>query len=114
MEKNTGTLKPVNVDVKYIENLCIEDWLTRHDYFSIDDPDDWRELLQEAFWDDIIDIEVVEINDQWYEVHNHVKTDNLDHQEVDKQEDGTFKFSTVHYNGGAHWTELVENELKKI
>jgi len=27
-------------------------------------------------------------------------------------EDGTIDFNTYHYNGGAHWTEVVERALK--
>lgn len=32
--------------------------------------------------------------------------------DVSKNEDGSFNFHTYHYNGGAHWTELLEDKLK--
>ncbi|MNW02099.1 hypothetical protein D3C71_1978350 [compost metagenome] len=31
---------------------------------------------------------------------------------VDEHEDGSISFNTYHYNGGAHWTEVVERALK--
>lgn len=32
--------------------------------------------------------------------------------EAKENEDGSIDFNTYHYNGGAHWTEVVERALK--
>jgi hypothetical protein len=32
--------------------------------------------------------------------------------EVELMKDGSYTFETQYYNGGTHWTELVEDELK--
>ena len=34
--------------------------------------------------------------------------------ELKKNEDGSYDFRTQYYNGGAHWTELVEWKLKDV
>lgn len=33
--------------------------------------------------------------------------------DVIENEDGSISFNTWHYNGGAHWTEVVTNALEK-
>jgi hypothetical protein len=33
--------------------------------------------------------------------------------DVKVNEDGSIDFHTYHYNGGGHWSEIVEDELNK-
>lgn len=56
-----------------------------------------------------------QIGDDWYEIVWEVKRS---HQcdyfaDVTKNEDGSIDFHTMHYNGGAHWTEVVEGALNE-
>lgn len=53
------------------------------------------------------------VNDKIYKVDFEVERGEL-HELCNTQElqDGSIMFETHHYNGGAHWTELVEEKLK--
>lgn len=88
-ERNKGKLIPVDVDTEH---------------FSEDDYDTY---FENGFA--VIDGEVYEV--EW-EVEG--VTDAPDFAEVKINEDGTINFHTYHYNGVAHWTEVVENELENI
>jgi len=41
------------------------------------------------------------------------ETDAPEFAEVTENKDGSISFHTYHYNGGAHWTELVEEKLNE-
>ena len=86
-ERNKGKLIPVNVDT---ENFT---------------EDDYETYLENGFT--IIDNEVYEVA---WEVEQ--DTEVLDFADVKINQDGTIDFHTCHYNGGAYWTEVVENALK--
>lgn len=87
MERNKGKLIPVDVDTEHF---------TEEDY----------ETYQENGF--------VVFDKEIYEVEWHIKrdTDCCDIVDVIENSDGTINFHTYHYNGGAHWTELVEDALK--
>ena len=54
------------------------------------------------------------VGDQFYQTFFVVKRGELDRLDRTKvMDDGTIYFETYHYNGGAHWTEVVEKSLKK-
>lgn len=57
----------------------------------------------------------VVIDNEIYAVEWEVKRerDCYDFADVKVNEDGSIDFHTYHYNGGAHWTEVVENALEK-
>ena len=57
--------------------------------------------------------DIIRIKDQWYEVIWEVKGENdiPEYAEAFKHDDGSIEFHTYHYNGGAHWTEVVEGAL---
>lgn len=70
------------------------------------DPDDLEWTTEENF---------VCIGDKFYHVKFEVKRGDLDY--INNLTDlglGLYEFETYHYNGGAHWTELVEKKLKEI
>jgi len=103
-ERNKGKLIPSN---KTIDDLFTElggveynlDVHTKEEYV--------RDVCYEY------DYEI--INDTIYKVEFDVKGD-CDYPEfadVKMNKDGSIDFHTYHYNGGAHWTEVVSGELAK-
>jgi len=61
------------------------------------------------------DEKFVRIGDRFFEVKFENKRDELDYiNNLTDEGLGVYKFETYHYNGGAHWTELVERNLKEL
>lgn len=91
MEYNRGKLIPTGIDI-----------------------DDYRESpdeLEDLLHDNGFEVVCGEI----YEVEWQNKREELyGFQRVSKNDDGTINFETYHYNGGGHWTELVEDELSEM
>ncbi len=58
---------------------------------------------------------VVELNGEWYQVSFDIRRGDFDPDfcDIQRNENGTINFSSNHYNGGAHWTEVLEEALKK-
>ena len=54
------------------------------------------------------------INGDLYQVDWHCRGGDMEEgfAEVNEEEDGSIIFYTYHYNGGAHWTEVVEGGLR--
>lgn len=74
------------------------------------------ELFNEDDFDNLFENGFVEIDGEIYEVQWEVKrdTDTPDYfADVTENPDGSIDFHTRHYNGGAHWTEVVEHALEK-
>lgn len=86
-ERNKGKLIPVDVDTEH---------------FTCNDFDTYTENGFEV------------IDNQIYEVEWEIQRDTHcgDICEVVENGDDTINFHTYHYNGGAHWTELIEDALK--
>lgn len=64
--------------------------------------------------DRIYDGSFVNLGDKLYRVEWEIKRGELyDFAYVDKNEDGSINFNTWHYNGSAHWTEVVEGALNE-
>lgn len=88
MEHNKGKLIPVALDNKY---LGLE-------------PEELEDVLYE--------LGLVMIDHQAYSVEWEIQRGELyDFAYVDTNEDGSINFNTYHYNGGGHWTEVVEEAL---
>ena len=86
MEHNKGKLIPTNIDT---------------------------ELFDEEAFEQYSENGFVVIDGEIYSVEWEVKRGKLyDFAYVDEHEDGSISFNTYHYNGGAHWTEVVERALK--
>lgn len=87
MERNKGKLIPVNIDT---ENFTDEDF------------------------DTLFENNIYIIDGEPYEVVWEVRRDtsSSDFADVKVNEDGSIDFHTYHYNGGAYWTEVVEDALK--
>lgn len=88
VERNKGRLIPVNIDTEHYTE------------------DDFDNLFDNGF---------VEVNGEIYEVQWEVKrdTDEYGFADVKENPDGSIDFHTSHYNGGGHWTEVVEHALEK-
>lgn len=88
IERNKGKLTPTGIDT---ENFSDDDWYTYYD---------------NGFQ---------RVDGELYEVEWEVRgeTDCCDFAEVTTNEDGSIDFHTMHYNGGAHWTEVVEYAMGK-
>ena len=53
------------------------------------------------------------INNKVYKVEWEIQSDTtLNFAEVKENEDGSIDFHTLHHNGGAYWTEVIEDALK--
>lgn len=87
-ERNKGKLIPTGIDT---ENYTEEDFDTLYDNGFV-----------------IVNGEVYKV--EW-EVE--AETDSYDFCEVKENEDGSINFHTMHYNGGAFFTEIIENALSK-
>lgn len=88
MEHNKGKLIPANIDT---ENFTEEDFENLEDNGFV-----------------LIDGEVYEVD--WEVRHG----DAYGFAYVTENKDGSIDFITLHYNGGAHWTEVVEDALDKV
>ena len=85
-ERNKGKLIPVGVDTEHFTD------------------EDFEAYVENGFA--FIDGEVYEV--QW-EVER--ANDVPEFADVHVNEDGSIDFHTYHYNGGGHWTEVIEDAL---
>jgi len=87
MEYNKGKLIPIYVDTEHFTD------------------EDYEMYTENGF--ELIDGEI-------YQVDWENRAEDLDEiARATVNSDGTIDFETHHYNGGAHWTEVVEYALKK-
>jgi hypothetical protein len=85
MEYNKGVLEPSGIDT---------------------------ELFDEDAFENAQDMGLVRIHDELYIPHWEVKRGELNGMNnTTVDEAGFIHFETYHYNGGAHWTELVEEKV---
>lgn len=87
MEHNKGRLIPTGIDTEFFDEDAFDAY--RENGFVVIDGEIYR-----VAWE----IQRGELYDFAYV--------NLNH-------DGSIDFNTYHYNGGAHWTEVVEGALEK-
>ena len=86
MEYNKGKLIPTGIDTELF------------------DDDAFDQYMENGY--EVIDGEI-------YEVSWEIRRGELyDFCNVKENDDGSIEFETYHYNGGGHWTELVEKKLK--
>lgn len=104
MERNKGSLVPFTLTVEYVKKFlqsCGVEYDPSQTY-----KDQYDDYLYE-------DDTIVKIEDTYYEIQWEVEreTDCYGFADVKKNDDGSIDFHTYHYNGGGHWTELVEEAL---
>lgn len=85
MEHNKGKLIPIGVDTEHFTEEDYE-YYTEHGYT-------------------VIDVEIYEV--EWESKHENLS----DFAYVTENDDGSIDFHTYHYNGCAHWTDVVEDAL---
>lgn len=87
VERNKGRLIPTDIDTEH---------------FTDDN------------WDDVYSEGMVCIDGELYTVEWEVESEiDYDFVEVKENADGSIDFHTMHYNGGAHWAEVVEHKLNE-
>lgn len=88
MEHNKGTLIPTGIDIEGYDEDTLDELLHDNDFVLIDGE------VYSVLWE--------------------VKRGELyEFAYVEEGTDGRIEFNTYHYNGGAHWTEVVEGALNK-
>lgn len=107
MEHNKGKLIPfkMNEDVAkaLVEAKDVLDESNGYDSYLEQVEDDYT-------W---FDEDLCKINGKWYKAEFEIRRGELNgFAEAGENEDGSIHFNTYHYNGGAHWTEVVERALK--
>lgn len=108
-ERNKGVLAPFNMH----EDFARDAVLLKGETLDTEVYDSYVEQLSDdPTW--YFDQDIIKMGDKWYEVIWEVQGENdiPEYAEAIKQDDGTIEFHTYHYNGAAHWTEVVENALE--
>jgi len=105
MERNKGKLIPTEITEEIAKQAVIDKGYLLQEYYEnyleqfSDDPSWYAE-------------NVVRVGGQWYTVEFEIESGDLDFfADVKKNADGSIDFDTHHYNGGGHWTEVVEEAL---
>jgi len=87
-ERNKGKLIPKNIDISEFNEEGIESLI-----------EDGYQVINGVVY-------VVEWETERFEGW-------VEFADVKENPDGSINFHTLHYNGGAHWTEVVEHALEK-
>lgn len=86
MEYNKGKLIPTGIDTELFDDEAFDQY------------------MENGY--EVIDSEIYEV------IWETRRGELYDFCNVKENDDGSIEFETYHYNGGGHWTELVENKLK--
>lgn len=104
MEYNKGKLIPVTEDEEIIASRSVPDSVLKYHADKVD-----------ALRDEPFQYGYEILNGRYYTVEWEVKDGDLyEINNLRVNEDGSLDFETYHYNGGAHWTELVESKLNSL
>lgn len=109
-EINKGTLIPLErkVDEDFAKEMCSKEEPNLIGY------DTWLEMFEDDY--DYYYNGLIKINGEYYTVEWEIKgadPDDPDFSFTKINSDGTINFHTCHYNGGASFSEVVEDDLKK-
>ena len=103
-ERNTGKLYPKTEQE-------VQQALENVEGFS--EYDNLREAAAELYYDSEIEEQYLSLNGNWYLLVDHEESNPYDsYCDVTKHDDHV-EFNTFHYNGAAHFTELIEEALEK-
>lgn len=108
-ERNKGLLVPFKMHEDFAKDVVISKGETL-DGTSYDSY--VEQVTDDPGW--YFDESIIKMGCQWYEVIWEIQgvNDVPEFALAQKFEDGSIEFHTYHYNGGAHWTEVVERALK--
>ena len=106
MEHNKGKLIPFDLTEEVAKALVEAKGESLESYY-----DSYLEQMSDDYtW---YDEDLAKIAGKWYKVEFEIKRGELyGFAEAVANEDGSINFNTYHYNGGGHWTEVVEGALK--
>lgn len=105
MEHNKGKLIPFDL-TEEIAKALVEAKKEALEYETY-----LEQVESDYTWYD--DDDLVFMSGSYYKVVFEIKRGELyGFAEAKQNEDGSIDFNTYHYNGGAHWTEVVERALK--
>lgn len=110
MEHNKGKLIPFELT----EEIAKEYVIAKEGQDSFEDC--YLSYLEQVEHDyNWYDESLARVGDKWYKVEFEIERGELyGFADVVTNEDGTISFNTYHYNGGAHWTEVVERALSNV
>ena len=102
-ELNKGKLIPVGDDVADVAGTYVTDYDTRFYKDAVD-----------ALESDAGEYGLCKIKDEWYKIEMEIDGDEAEFfAHVKENDDGSIEFFTMHYNGGGHWIEVVEDHFNK-
>ena len=103
-ERNKGILIPISSD-KLTEAYAKEQ-IGKELY-------EWYDSYLDMFNEEPYEFGHHEIKGQLYKVKFEIEAgdEQVEFARVSEEKDGSIVFDTQHYNGGACWSEVVENEL---
>lgn len=111
MEYNEGRLVPITEEelAKIAEKVISDEKFER-----------WRSYASsklELFLEDAEEHGFAVVGDRYFKLENKATKYDYEVPELIKFEqhpDGSIDFATYHYNGGGHWTEIIEGKLKEL
>lgn len=101
-ERNKGKLTKVCAVSEITEDMAKELIAVKPEYY-----DTFTELLTDDPWE----YGYAVIGKVLYKLDREEVDNDPDYCNVTKNADGSFSFESYHYNGGAHWSELLEGKL---
>lgn len=105
MEHNKGKLVPFELTESSAKTL-VENKQEDLEYDTY-----LEQISDDPSW---YDEDLVCIGRKWYKVKFEIRRGELyGFAEAKENSDGSIDFNTYHYNGGGHWTEVVEDALRK-
>ncbi|CAL9979579.1 hypothetical protein VPHD484_0233 [Vibrio phage D484] len=98
MEYNKGTLRPVTDEQLQKLDIDLPIYYDNIYQYLKEDGAEWG---------------IHFLNGRFYEVNYEAESEELTHiARATEEPNGDIQFETYHYNGGGHWTEVVEAALK--
>lgn len=107
----TGKLREIEVTEDLVKQLVPDLNKVCPDTY---DKENWREILLDAYDNQIAGVQIVDLGGIWYEVLNFSDSRDTYHCNLSKAENGDIHFSTSFYNGSSCWTEEVEEEMNRL
>ncbi len=109
-ERNKGKLTPINVPIVDGNYLAAE--LNEYADTQIADVSKYYDSSTQALMEAPTEYGHALIDGIIYKFEeSEVMDQDPEYCHVTKNDDGSFDFESYHYNGGAHWTELLEGKL---
>jgi len=108
-ESHYGKLRKVDLEGKTIEEFfeqkCKEEGFERVEY-----DEDWYA----CYYANAYPQKYFKSEENVWEVFDHIESKDLDNFRISNNNDGTYTFSTMFYNGGTALSEILEEEIAKL